>query len=95
MSWYRMDDRDFPPPMDGVTKVDLLYPYPRGRTIDCIWDRREGMWSWREPRWEKGKLKPESEWHTGCYPNMQPTHWMLAPHLPEDAVLTSQKRGEP
>jgi len=29
-------------PGDG-TKVDLLYPYPRGRTTDCYWLGKDGF----------------------------------------------------
>jgi len=80
-------------PKDG-TKVDLLYPYPRGRTNDCQW--REGgvygtgNWYWQTPTWgsQPGKgvgwhLLPESEWETHHYPNDEPTHWMTPPAPPE------------
>lgn len=73
-------------PKDG-TKVDLLYPYPRSRAIDCEFRSGDiygpdGGWFWLEPRWKDGELLPESEWNTGCYPNMQPTHWMPVPAAP-------------
>lgn len=80
-------------PKDG-TKIDLLYPYPRGRTIDCFWRQDEvtgpdGGWFWLTPKWQSQPglgidwhLLPESEWTWNTYPNMQPTHWMPAVTLP-------------
>ena len=84
-------------PRDG-TKVDLLYPYPRGRQKDCQWREGDvygdGGWFWSEPRWdEKMNLLPESKWNTGCYLNMQPTHWMLPP-LPPGASSPLPVEGE-
>lgn len=85
-------------PKDG-TKIDLLYPYPRGRTIDCYWDDSRqigGMWVWRTPAWRTespGGLLPESEWKFHCYPNMKPTHWRPAPPLPPPPQA-QQKEGE-
>lgn len=69
-------------PKDG-TRIDLLYPYPRGRAINCYWHGRNGFgWVWREPTWENGELLPESKWGIGNYPNMQPTHWQPLPQEP-------------
>ena len=72
-------------PKDG-TKVDLLYPYPRGRTIDCWWENEgplAGFWLQRNrPKWKNGELLPEGEWDIATLPNMQPTHWMPSPPLP-------------
>jgi hypothetical protein len=73
-------------PRDGRTTVDLLYPYPRGRAVNCFWvdDGTFGPgWYWREPAWEGGELLPEDQWSLVCYPNMQPTHWMREPPAPE------------
>lgn len=89
--WRTMEDA----PKDG-TKIDLLYPHPRGRTIDCYWDAGKpwmGAWLRREPTWgEDHKLLPESEWETSHFPNMQPTHWRLAPELP--ASYRADKNGD-
>lgn len=79
-------------PKDG-SKVDLLFPYPRGRTIDCMWRQGgvdgDGRWVWLKPIWSSQPglgidwhLAPESEWEVCSYPNMEPTHWMLPPELP-------------
>ena len=74
-------------PRDG-TKVDLWYPYPRCRVINCyfsndrIWGK-DGQWLRREPAWKDNALLPESEWMTACFPNMVPSHWMLSPDPPE------------
>ena len=70
-------------PRDG-TKIDLLYPYPRGRTIDCFWIEggifgRAGIWVWRTPKWDNRRLLPEEEWITHCYLGMQPLAWRPAP----------------
>jgi len=68
-------------PKDG-TRIDLLYAYPRGRTINCEWRQGDvygdGGWFWSSPRWEGGILLAEEQWSTNCYPNMEPTHWMPA-----------------
>lgn len=89
--WYRMDDPAHPPPMDG-SKVDLLYPHPRGRTINCFWEG--SVWGWREPTWYTAgdpefidgvtRLKPESEWDFGNYPNLKPSHWIRPPGMPNN-----------
>ena len=74
-------------PKDG-TLIDLLYPYPRGRAISCMWGDGSGFgpeWFWREPRWDGGVLLPEDQWSVSSYPNMEPTHWMPAPKPPEGA----------
>jgi len=65
--WRTMDSA----PKDG-SKIDLLYPYPRGRQIDCFWisDRPLG------PGWY-------SKWSHSTIPNMQPTHWRYPPPSPE------------
>ena len=71
-------------PKDG-TKVDLVFPPPRGRTIDCFWDESPifgAGWFWRNPRWVSGALLSESEWQRNYYPNIQPIAWRLAPALP-------------
>lgn len=68
-------------PKDG-TKIDLLFPDPRGRTIDCFWDEIGPGWFWRTPTWENGELLPESKWNMSCYPNMEPTHWQPLPSPP-------------
>jgi hypothetical protein len=79
-------------PKDG-SKVDLLYPYPRGRTIDCEWRQGDvhgdGRWCWLKPLWGSQPglgidwhLLPESEWEVCSYPNLDPTHWMRPPPLP-------------
>jgi hypothetical protein len=73
-------------PKDG-TKIDLLFPYPRGRTINCYWGTiglsgSEGLWVWRQPTWGNGELLPEDQWQMSCYPNLEPTHWMPVPELP-------------
>lgn len=86
--WRTMEDA----PKDG-TKIDLLFPYPRGRTIDCQWRKGgvygDGGWFWSKPTWgaQPGldidwHLLPEEKWDIGSYPNEQPTHWRLAPELP-------------
>lgn len=73
-------------PKDG-TKIDLLYPYPRGRTINCYWGETDlhcgPLWVKRNPTWGASGLLPEREWSTSCFPNMEPTHWMPAPALPD------------
>lgn len=74
-------------PKDG-TKIDLLFPEPRGRTINCLWlqDRwtgPNGGWFWRSATWDDfGELLPEHEWNVNHYPHMQPTHWMPLPEPP-------------
>lgn len=75
-------------PKDG-TKIDLLYPYPRGRTINCFWDDSPvigGAWIWLTPIWKDGNLLPESEWSNNCYPNMDPTHWRPVSPLPSPNI---------
>jgi len=69
-------------PKDG-TKVDLMYPHPRGRTINCSWSKTLG-WHWKEPRWkpEEMILLPEDEWPRHTYPNMEPLAWMECPPHP-------------
>lgn len=86
--WRAMESEE--PPKDG-TKIDLLYPYPRGRTIDCYWDASiGGVWASRRPSWRDFVLLPESEWDLSTYPNMEPTHWRPAPVLP--APPTTEER---
>jgi hypothetical protein len=80
-------------PKDG-TKVDLLYPYPRGRQIDCYWDASKpmnGAWVSREPCWGSTDsaegcytLLPEDQWSIQTFPNMEPTHWRLPPPPPAE-----------
>jgi len=78
-------------PKDG-TKIDLLYPYPRGRQIDCYWASggiwEGGHWLRCEPSWKNGVLLAEDEWQTVALPNMQPTHWRLPPaaHSPDEST---------
>ena len=48
-------------PRDG-TRVDLLYPHPRGRMINCFWHVRTRTWMWRTPRWQGDTLLPEHQW---------------------------------
>lgn len=78
------------------TVVDLLYPYPRGRTIDCYWEASKpfcGTWISRRPTWsvDEGKLLPETEWSISTYPNMEPTHWRV---VPTDALLSRIKAAQ-
>jgi hypothetical protein len=79
-------------PKDG-SPIDLLFPYPRGRTIDCMWRQGgvdgDGHWVWLKPIWGSQPglgidwhLLPESGWEVCSYPNMEPTHWMPACSLP-------------
>lgn len=74
-------------------KIDLLYAYPRGRTIDCEWREGgvdgDGRWVWLKPIWGSQPglgidwhLLPEAEWEVCSYPNMEPTHWMDRPNDP-------------
>lgn len=70
-------------PRDG-TVIDLFYPYPRGRTINCYWDEGLRGWVWRRPTWRGSALLPESEWHFGAYPGLEPTHWMPLPKPPQE-----------
>jgi len=80
-------------PKDG-TKIDLFYPYPRGRTINCYWmGEHAAGWVWRRPTWGAGALLPESEWDIGSYPNLEPTHWMRLPPPPADAMIAARKGG--
>ncbi len=73
-------------PKDG-TLVDLLYPHPHGRTVNCYWDTSEvaggGMWVWVTPRWGPEGVLPETDWYTSCRPNMEPTHFRLPPAPPQ------------
>lgn len=73
-------------PKDG-SKVDLLYPHPRGRTNDCFWQEGgvygDGGWYWLTPSWDENGLEPESDWSRNSYPNMDPTHWMRPPAPPD------------
>lgn len=74
-------------PKDG-TKIDLLFPGVRGRTINCFWHQGsihpEGGWFWVTPTWgDKGKLLPEDDWFWNCCPSMEPTHWMPQPAPPQ------------
>lgn len=96
-SWQQIETA----PKDG-TKVDLLYAYPRGRQNDCQWRQGdvygEGGWYWSIPQWGSQPglgidwhLLPEDEWETGCYPNMEPTHWMLPPALPGPVVPSTPR----
>lgn len=72
-------------PKDG-TKIDLLFRYPRGRTINCFWKGELGFgWVWLTPVWENMELLPEDQWYISCYPYMEPTHWMLPPDLPVES----------
>ena len=72
-------------PRDG-TKVDLLYPHPRGRMINCFWHARTRTWMWRTPRWQGDTLLPEHQWDLHHAPDAQPTHWRLAPVPPQPSV---------
>jgi hypothetical protein len=72
-------------PRDG-TKVDLLYPHPRGRMINCFWHARTRTWMWRTPRWQGDTLLPEHQWDLHYAPDAQPTHWRLAPMPPQESV---------
>lgn len=72
-------------PRDG-TKVDLFFPAPRGRQINCFYDTSRIFgpgWFWREPTWDRETLLPEDRWRRHCYPNMEPTHWRPLPPAPE------------
>ncbi|GGC75974.1 hypothetical protein [Chelatococcus reniformis] len=75
-------------PRDGSTKVDLLFPYPNGRKVDCVWGwsplEEDYSWQWLEPRYEEDILLPEERWATCLVYGMQPTHWMPSPELPEE-----------
>ena len=72
-------------PRDG-TKIDLLYPHPRGRMINCFWHARTRTWMWRTPRWQGDTLLPEHQWDLHYAPDAQPTHWRLAPVPPQESV---------
>lgn len=72
-------------PKDG-TKIDLLYPYPRGRLIDAFWDETLG-WARLKPQWFRDKLLPEDEWFYETLPNMKPLAWMPAPPQPSASAL--------
>lgn len=81
-------------PKDG-TKIDLLYPYPRGRTVNCLWAQNDLAylkfgWIWRTPIWKDGVLLPEDQWNVNCYGG-EPTHWMPVPALPDDWVNFSNE----
>lgn len=76
-------------PMDG-TRIDLLYPYPRGRQIGCYWETDgplKGHWVRREPKW-KEVLLPDDQWDYVILFNMQPLFWMPAPALPDHYLFT-------
>jgi hypothetical protein len=79
-TWYDITTA----PKDG-TKIDLLFPYPRGRTVDCFWGEigiaLGKVWVWRTPIWKDGVLLPEDQWDVNCY-GSEPTHWMPAPASP-------------
>ena len=82
--WLSMESA----PKDG-TLIDLLYPYPRGRTIDCYWDEEFLTgWVWRTPTWEAAQLdpKPWEQWSVNSYPNMEPMFWRPCPTLPIEAL---------
>ncbi len=73
-------------PKNGAL-IDLLYPYPRGRTINCYWRQDdftgpEGGWFWKQPQWDGENLLPEEQWSISYYPNMEPLLWMPTPLLP-------------
>lgn len=69
-------------PKDG-TRIDLLYPYPRGRTINCFWKGELGIgWAWLQPTFGPDGVLPEDQWDMGCYLNLEPTHWMPIPPPP-------------
>lgn len=60
-------------PRDG-TRVDLLYPYPRGRQTDCYYETEgplRGLWV-RRDLWDYVTLS-----------NMEPLFWMPVPTLPD------------
>lgn len=84
-------------PKDG-TKVDLMFPWPRGRTINCYHEDSQitggPMWLWRTPKWKPGELTPlpESEWPISCYPNMQPYAWRLAAEPPAPPSTETEGR---
>lgn len=83
-------------PKDG-TKIDLLYPYPRGRAIDCYWGESEltlpSVWVFRTPTWGAGGLLPENEWNIHVFANMEPTHWMPCPAFPDGWLNFSNEAG--
>lgn len=82
VAWQSMDTA----PKDG-TKIDLLYPWPRGRVVDAFWMGDLGIgWATRVPIWENGMAMPEERWNISTFPNMQPTHWMPAPTLPPESL---------
>ena len=66
-------------PKDG-TLVDLMFPHPRGRTVNCSWNL--GGWGFYTPHWPNGMDgEIEPMWNT--YPNMRPLAWMTPPPRPE------------
>ena len=66
-------------PSDG-TKIDLLFPYPRGRVVNAYWKGDLGFtWVWRRATWDdSGNLLPEDRWSISSSPNMEPLAWMPA-----------------
>jgi len=68
-------------PKDG-TLIDLMYPYPRGRAINCQW--KHGSWGFKTPTWKDGELLDPEKWHWNTYPNLQPYAWMTPPPFPGD-----------
>lgn len=73
-------------PKDG-TIVDLMYPYPRGRKINCKYNKTLG-WHWLSETFDPNTLEvlPESEWNINCLPNMEPLAWMPTPPYPSIAI---------
>lgn len=74
-----VDDNGWQPmisaPHDG-TRVDLLFPHPRGRVVDCFWDPVNG-WSKIEPAYRALHL----HWETRHF-NVEPLWWRPPPPLP-------------
>jgi hypothetical protein len=69
-------------PKDG-SKVDLCYPPPLGRVINCFWNVRYGGWNWRAPILaHDGAPLPEAKWALSSYDHLEPTHWMPTPAMP-------------
>ena len=81
MTWKSIDTA----PKEG-TKIDLLFPYPHGRAINCFWlpntTASGGMWVWRTPTWEGGAVLPEDHWMLNGYSFIEPSHWMPVPTPP-------------
>lgn len=74
-TWMAMDSA----PKDG-TKIDLLFPYPRGRVANCYWKGELGFtWVWKRATWgDNGELLPEDKWSISSFPNMEPLAWVPA-----------------